>query len=159
MRLFLAAAASLVAVALPAVCLPHSSVQHQKRALSGIITDPASVAGEAFDYVIVGGGLTGIVAATRLSEESSKRVLLVEAGGDTRGDDKITTLRAYSQAFGDDRYDWAFPTGAQPASGNKSYTMHQGKGLGGSSSINGGAFTLPPASQSECSSCALPWPC
>lgn len=34
-----------------------------------------------FDYVIAGGGATGLSLAVRLSEDSSKTVLVLEAGG------------------------------------------------------------------------------
>ncbi|PWN38470.1 alcohol oxidase [Meira miltonrushii] len=112
-----------------------------------ILTDPSSLSGQSFDIVIVGGGLTGAVAASRLSANSAKKILLVEAGRDSRNDDKIKSFSAYTQAFGDNKYDWDFKTEPQPLSNNKQYPMHQGKGLGGSTSINGGAFTLPPASQ------------
>ena len=35
---------------------------------------------EAFDYIVVGGGSSGCVMASRLSEESGMRVLLIESG-------------------------------------------------------------------------------
>ncbi|MBS0613473.1 MAG: GMC family oxidoreductase N-terminal domain-containing protein, partial [Proteobacteria bacterium] len=36
---------------------------------------------EEFDYVIAGGGTAGCILAARLSEDSTVRVLLLEAGG------------------------------------------------------------------------------
>ncbi|KAF3029630.1 hypothetical protein E8E12_000135 [Didymella heteroderae] len=40
----------------------------------------SSIKGKSFDYVIVGGGLTGLVVANRLSEDESRSVLVLETG-------------------------------------------------------------------------------
>lgn len=42
---------------------------------SGLITDPTQIDGQAYDYVIVGGGLGGLVVANRLSENPDISVL------------------------------------------------------------------------------------
>ncbi|RXK41352.1 hypothetical protein M231_01257 [Tremella mesenterica] len=102
-------------------------------ALSGIITDPNQVNGQSFDYVIVGGGLGGLVVANRLSEDSSITVLVIEAGGDDRTNNKVYDPYQYSAAFSTP-LNWAWPS-------SQGRTINGGKTLGGSTSINGLAQT------------------
>jgi choline dehydrogenase-like flavoprotein len=44
----------------------------------------------SFDYVIVGGGLAGLVLAARLSEDANIEVLVIEAGEDQTADPRVT---------------------------------------------------------------------
>lgn len=83
------------------------------------------------DWIIVGGGLTGLTVANRLSQNPNVTVMVIEAGGDDREDPMVKTLDTYSQAFGT-RLDWNFPIYNQ-VGGSKS--LHAGKTLGGSTSI------------------------
>ncbi|WVR03979.1 hypothetical protein IAU60_000978 [Kwoniella sp. DSM 27419] len=103
------------------------------QAVSGIITDPNQVASQTFDYVIVGGGLGGLVVANRLSENPDTTVLVIEAGADNRGDERVYDPYKYSVAFGTE-LDWAWPS-------SQGRVIRGGKTLGGSTSINGLAQT------------------
>ena len=62
-----------------------------KRA-SGVTTNAATANGQTFDYIVVGGGLTGITVASRLSEDPSVTVLMVEVGADNRQDPRVYDL-------------------------------------------------------------------
>ena len=89
-----------------------------------------------FDYIIVGAGTAGSLLANRLSADSTKRVLLIEAGGK---DDYhwIHIPVGYLYCIGNPRTDWLYQT--EPAAGLNGRTLRypRGKVLGGCSSING----------------------
>jgi choline dehydrogenase-like flavoprotein len=90
-----------------------------------------------FDYVIVGGGSAGSVLASRLSEDPSTTVCLLEAGG--KGDSVVVRAPLGTVAMLPGRpkiNNWAFHTVPQPGlNGRKTY-QPRGKTLGGSSAIN-----------------------
>ncbi len=91
---------------------------------------------EEFDYIIVGAGSAGCVLANRLSAESSNRVLLVEAGG---GDHhlfvQMPTALSYPMAM--NRFNWGYYSDPEPGLDGRRISCPRGKGLGGTSSING----------------------
>ena len=58
----------------------------------GVGSDATTANGQTFDYIIVGAGLAGITVAARLSEDTSKIVLVIEAGNDERTNPLITNI-------------------------------------------------------------------
>ena len=88
-----------------------------------------------YDYVIIGAGTAGCVLANRLSADPSKRVLLVEAGGD---DDYfwIHVPVGYLYTIANPRTDWCFKTAPQKGLNGRSIGYARGKVIGGCSSIN-----------------------
>jgi choline dehydrogenase len=91
---------------------------------------------DEYDYVVVGAGSAGCVLAARLSENPDVRVLVLEAGPR----DSSWTIRmpaALRSNFLGGRYNWAYHTEAEPLLGGRRLYQPRGRGLGGSSSING----------------------
>jgi hypothetical protein len=60
------------------------------------IYDGSQVNGKTYDYVIAGGGLTGSVLASRLTEDGTKTVLLVEAGYNEENNDIVSREWLYT---------------------------------------------------------------
>ena len=101
----------------------------------------------AYDFVIVGGGLAGLVIASRLTEDANTTVLVIESG-DT-GDDVRSRIDIPSEAYFNGllygKYDWQYYTEPQPELQNRNISWPRGKGIGGSSAVNGMYLVRPSA--------------
>ena len=89
-----------------------------------------------FDYVVVGAGSAGCVVANRLSAKNAVSVGLIEAGG-ADNSPWIHIPVGYFRTMGNPKTDWCFKTEADPGLNGRTIDWPRGKGLGGSSSING----------------------
>jgi choline dehydrogenase len=89
-----------------------------------------------YDYIIIGAGSAGCMLAKRLTEDPSKKVLLIEAG---KSDNYIWIHIpvGYLYCIDNPRADWRFKTVAEKGLNGRSLLYPRGRVLGGCSSING----------------------
>ena len=91
---------------------------------------------DSYDYVIVGAGTAGCVLANRLTADGRASVLVLEAGPE----DRYLWIHipiGYGKTMFHPVYNWGFRTDPDPGMDGRRIYWPRGRGLGGSSSING----------------------
>ncbi len=89
-----------------------------------------------FDYLVLGGGSAGCTLASRLSENTNVNVALIEAGGGGRNL-FIKMPAGNGFVFGNPKLDWGYNSIPQKTLFGRQIYLPRGKGLGGSSNMNG----------------------
>jgi choline dehydrogenase len=98
-----------------------------------------SRADRTVDHVIVGGGTAGCILAARLSEDPRNSVLLLEAGGEGKGF-WVSVPAGFAKLLAGSDFNWRFETEPEPQTGSRRIVVPRGRGLGGSTLINGMIF-------------------
>ncbi|KAK8043563.1 hypothetical protein PG993_005993 [Apiospora rasikravindrae] len=95
------------------------------------------------DYIVVGGGLTGCVVASRLSQGDKDgkkpQIALLEAGSDPSGNPAADGFLSGLSLLGGD-YDYSFQTEPVPGTADRVHTLNIGRVLGGGSILNLGGW-------------------
>lgn len=97
------------------------------------MTDRRDATAAPYDVVIVGGGSAGCALAARLSEDSRRRVLLIEAGPDYASERDLPADVA-NAACPTTGHDWGFRS--EPDARGRSIDLPRAKLMGGCSSTN-----------------------
>ena len=104
--------------------------------------------GSSWDYVVVGAGSGGAAVAARLSEDPERQVLVLEAGPDYRAADAPAVMHdldplALLTSPDHPEFHWA-GLNAWNTAATSLRPYPRGRGLGGSSAINGRVALRPP---------------
>ncbi|KLO19189.1 aryl-alcohol oxidase-like protein [Schizopora paradoxa] len=103
---------------------------------SALLTDASQLKKDNYDFVIVGAGAAGNALASRLTENPSFSVLVIEAGVTDEGVVGIEVPFLAPTNTPMTAVSWNFTTVPQTSLDNRILTYPRGRVLGGSSSIN-----------------------
>lgn len=98
------------------------------------VTASRPLVDSSFDFIIVGGGTSGLVVANRLSESPDVQVLVIEAGYSALDNENST----FPELSGSTKtIDWQYQSAPQIYAYDRIEPLPGGRGIGGSSLING----------------------
>lgn len=100
------------------------------------MSSSSDLSGDSYDYVIIGAGSAGSVLARRLTEGTGFSALVLEAGGSDRSV-IVSMPAALTMPMNTRRFNWGMKTEPEPGLNGREINLPRGKGMGGSSSING----------------------
>lgn len=98
------------------------------------VTASRPLVDSSFDFIVVGGGTSGLVVANRLSESPDVQVLVIEAGYSALDNENST----FPELSGSTKtIDWQYQSAPQIYAYDRIEPLPGGRGIGGSSLING----------------------
>ncbi|KXH27641.1 hypothetical protein CSAL01_04512 [Colletotrichum salicis] len=101
------------------------------------ITSRDAIAATDYDFVIAGGGVSGLTVADRLTEDPSINVLVIETGPFDKDEDSVLIPGAFFPV----PYLWPNLNSApQSALNNRTFSVPAGRVVGGGSVVNGMVF-------------------
>ncbi|KAF5372541.1 hypothetical protein D9758_005293 [Tetrapyrgos nigripes] len=107
-------------------------------AQAALFTNPADLPSKNYDFIVIEAGTAGSAVASRLSEDLTKKILVIEAGVDDTGNLNVE-VPFFAPLAGRTAVDWNYMTVTQQGLNGRSIT---GFVLGGSSAINFLEWTL-----------------
>ncbi|KAK6849257.1 oxidoreductase [Apiospora arundinis] len=127
----------IAALAIVVLSLTETAAARQLsngRLLQPRYINDSSLVKDAYDYVIVGGGTSGLTVADRLSEDGKVTVLVIE-NGPIPDSAAVTEVRGGFGGFSSP-YFYRIQSVPQPELHNVSYPVLIGNAVGGSSAVN-----------------------
>ncbi|KAL7799936.1 glucose oxidase [Trichoderma ceciliae] len=91
---------------------------------------------DSYDYIIVGAGTCGLLLANRLSQDANFTIAVIDPGADEQGNPNVVNPLAWLGLTGTSVY-WNYSSIPQTSLGGRVLGYDAGKGIGGTSLING----------------------
>ncbi|KAK4674869.1 hypothetical protein QC763_124480 [Podospora pseudopauciseta] len=111
------------------------------------VVTPRTVLANSYDFIIAGGGISGLTVADRLSEDPSVKVLVIEAGIFDQDEDNILIPGQFFTPFPFQYMYLPLPSVPQTALNNRSFNVPAGKVVGGGSVLNAMVYVRPGAEE------------